>query len=97
MHRAAVPVLQGPTILMDHQDPQGPRCLVSISSLHIVVLAAPQGQDFAVPLTEPDVSFTPVLQVVPLASSLSSGTTPPCCVPLANWLEGHSSTPSCSL
>lgn len=46
---------------------------------------------FAIPLTELDVSFTPVLQIVkiPLASSLTSSTptTPPSCVSLANLLK----------
>lgn len=46
---------------------------------------------FAIPLTELNVSFTPVLQIVkiPLASSLTSSTptTPPSCVSLANLLK----------
>lgn len=64
-------------VLRDHQDPQVPYCVAafqSTSSLHTLVLVPPSGQDFAIPITEADVSFTTVLQIVkvPLASSLTS-------------------------
>lgn len=62
-------VFQVSTALTDHQDPQIPYCsCFPVSSLHILVLVARQGQEFAIPLTERDVYFTPVLQIVPLVN-----------------------------
>lgn len=70
-------------VLRDHQDPQVPYCVAafqSTSSLHTLVLVSPSGQDFAIPITEADVSFTTVLQIVkaPLASSLTSSMSSSC-------------------